>query len=106
MKYMLLLLAAFTLSGCFGPVKEEPEYVKETKYVLIPIPEAYLEHCAISQPPNKETYPRLTYREKETALVNYITLLHADIGSCNTKFDEIKAYMKKYKDKAESLGGK
>ena len=104
MKIILTVLISILLTGCGTFSIPDREVVKETKYMAVPIPNAYLELCKASVPPDRTEYVASSYRVKEEKLVGYIGSLHSDINKCNDKLKNIKAFQSKYESKVERLG--
>lgn len=90
MKTYIIALFLLLLAGC-GTV-QPAQVVTETKVELIATPEDLLMACPVTAPPNRELYPKLTVKQKEDVLVNYIGALLKDLSLCNIQIGSIKLF--------------
>jgi PBP1b-binding outer membrane lipoprotein LpoB len=101
--YALIVFTALVLGGCAATPNKELVQVTEVRTHVVSTPDALLTPCTVTKPPNRQTYPLLTERQKENVLTNYILALQDDLKLCNAKLVEIRKFQDnetlRYKDK-------
>lgn len=101
LSYILLLSVVF-LTGCETLWKKNPETITVTKTILVVAPKGMVIPCKKVPPPEKASYVKLTYEQKEEALVDLTTKLYTQIDKCNLGItayekwseDQLKLYPK------------
>lgn len=92
MKYwFVLLMIAMSLMGCASTKTETVTVVKNT---YIEVPSELLERCAVTSPPEVQSYASSSQITKEYALTMYATNLLQDIAVCSQQIHKIQQWNK------------
>ena len=91
---ILSLILISILSGCANtPVS----VVSKQQTVVVSIPDPLLEQCTIDAPPDKDTYLKSSWPDKENSLSDYIVKLLKNLANCNTQLKNAKDFQDKQK---------
>ena len=92
MKYwFVMLMIAMSLMGCASTKTETVTVVKNT---YVEVPSELLERCAVTSPPEVQTYIAAPQIDKEYALTMYATNLLQDIAVCSQQIVKIEQWNK------------
>jgi hypothetical protein len=94
----LIILSVLFLYGCDHLRKQpEKEIVYKTKTVLIVPPEGMLKEAQKLPPPDRETYLKSGFQDKEKLLVDLTISLYTEIDKCNSGVVNHRVWLDKQK---------
>lgn len=96
MRILVILFAAFILSGCAW-FSKKPDKPAEIRYVQVPynIPTSLLTKCKAERPIDKDTYMKMSPMRREEYLVIYSVTLLSNLKDCDNKIGAVKDYTEK-----------
>lgn len=89
-KLISLLFLTLLLVGCATP--PQPVAVTKVETKVIKLPNHLKTPCFVTAPPDRTTYPTLTYRQKEDMMTVYAINLLNDLKNCNIKIEQINSF--------------
>lgn len=95
MRHILILCVSVLISACTTK-PTTPIVITEYKNQVVSIPDALLQKCAVTVPPDKAQYVNSSDNEKEDILVTYTQNLLTDLDNCNTQILQIKSINDQY----------
>lgn len=97
-KLIYSVIIAIALSACAGGPEIQKETVKDIRTQVVSIPDALLEPCFVTKPPNRDNY---VYAESDAVrldiMVTYSVDLLKDLAKCNNRLLQIRTLQDKQK---------
>jgi hypothetical protein len=95
--YLAVIIGVTQLTACANKevIREEVEVIN---YVVVDIPNSYLQKCPITPPFTSTTYIALDREKKEKILFDLTASLYTDLKNCNDQIESLnKLYLEKKK---------
>ena len=106
MKYILLFLSLFILSGCYTTPEKEQVIVYRTDTSTV-VPEAMLQRCPIVLYIDKDKYlEENLWTERERMLFDAIALYVRDIKACDNVIESVQKWRTLRLEQIKSLESK